>query len=153
LCGGADLARLRSWERAGLLATPVRGTGTLPGLHSLARQYGVPELAAPLPFARVAPVRPPARVVLEEAGIPPVVDCPRGAGRLRLVTFDPTRPPFRGSALEEPFWQEWGYWGPNYLGDASAAMALSDAYEQTRRRLRLAPPLGMLGSLWLGYLL
>jgi hypothetical protein len=153
LCGGVDLARLASWERAGLLATPIRGTGVLPGLHSLARQYGVPELAAPLPFARVGPVRPPARVVLEEGGVPLVVDRPFGAGKLRLVTFDPTRPPFRGSALEEPFWQEWGYWGPGYLGDASASMELSSAHQQMRRRLKMAPPLGTLCLLGVGYLL
>jgi hypothetical protein len=153
LCGGIDLARLRSWERAGLLSAPVQGTGTLAGLHSLARQYGVQELAAPIPIALLGPVTPPARVVLEEGGVPLVVDRPFGAGKLRLVTFDPTRPPFRGSALEEPFWQEWGYWGPGYLGDAGASMEQSSAHQRARRRLRMLPPLGALCLLWAGYLL
>src|SRR5204862_396991 len=36
LCGGTDRARLAGWERAGLLAVPVTGVRTLPGLFSAA---------------------------------------------------------------------------------------------------------------------
>jgi hypothetical protein len=154
VCGGADLGRLQGWERAGLLAAPVRGPRVVPGLRSLAQRYGVPPVAGPIPVADVGAVLPPARVALEEDGIPLVVERPLGGGLLYLLTFDPTRPPFRGSPLERPFWQEW----LGREGDRSIILGVNletgNAYQQKLRSLHLLPAsIGMVLGIWLGYLL
>jgi hypothetical protein len=153
VCGGPDLGRLHGWEQAGLLAAPVRGTGVVPACRSLAQRYGVPPLLAPLPVADVGVVAPPARVALAEGGVPLVIERPLGAGLLILLTFDPTRPPFRGSAIERPFWQEWLGREAVEFEDAGFAPEASPAFERVRRQLSLLPPsLGALTGIWLGYL-
>jgi hypothetical protein len=154
LCGGPDPARLRGWERAGLLAAPARGTRVVRELRALAQRYGAPPLAGPIPVAGVGVVAPPARVALEEGGIPLVVERPLGTGLLIFVTFDPTRPPFRGSRLERAFWQEWLGRGGDEFWDVGLDPESAAAYRQTMRRLHLLPPpMGVILGIWLGYLL
>lgn len=154
VCGGADQARLRGWEQAGLLAAPVRGIRTVPGLRGLARRYGRADLVSPIAVADVGAVSPPARILLAERGLPLVIERPLGAGRLLFVTFDPTRPPFRGSALERPFWQEWAIGGQESFTGIAAPVEEADAYVALQRRLHLLPPgVGLLAGVWLGYLL
>jgi hypothetical protein len=126
----------------------------LPALRVLAQRYGAPPVRAPMMVADVGAVPLPARVVLEEEGVPLAVERPLGTGRLVFLTFDPTRPPFRGSSLERPFWQEWlantepEYWDVGFVPETSTA------YERARRRLALAPlSLGAMIGIWLGYLL
>lgn len=154
VCGGADLARLRGWDRAGLLAVPARGARTVPGLAALAQRYGLTTQLSPLSVADVGAVRPPARALLVEHGIPLVIERPLGAGKLLFLTFDPTRPPFRGSPLEAPFWQEWARRGDDGFLGIAAIVAEGDAYHQLQRRLHMVPPtVGMLAGFWIGYML
>lgn len=154
VCGGAGVGRLQGWERAGLLATLVRGTRVLPGMRSLGERYGVRAPAGPLPIAAVGVVSPPARVALEEGGIPLVIERPLGTGLLALVTFDPTRPPFRGSPLERLFWQEWLGRGADNSPDVGVNPEMGDAYRLRLRQLHLLPPsLGSILGLWMGYLI
>jgi hypothetical protein len=126
----------------------------VPGLAALAQRYGLTPRLSPLPVTDVGAVRPPARTLLAERGIPLVIERPLGAGKLLFLTFDPTRPPFRGSPLEAPFWQEWARRGDDgFLGIASI-FAEGDAYRRLQRRLHLVPPpAGVLAGLWIGYML
>jgi hypothetical protein len=154
ISGGADRDRVRSWERAGLLAAPVRGQRRLDGLPTLARRYGVAPLAGPIPIADVGPVAPPARVLLEEGGVPILVERPLGLGTLLFLAFDPTRAPFRGSALERAFWQEWGTRREEHPIDAYLFVDERESFQALQRRVGLQPPsAGVLVAVWLGYAL
>lgn len=154
LCGGADLDRLRGWQRAGLLPLPVRGTRRLPGLSEVAQRYEAPPVAGPLAIADVGPIAFPARVLLAEQGVPLIVAAHRGLGTVLFVTFDPTRPPVRGARLETAFWREWEVWSDEGVARLAVVSGPTSAYRRVRRELGMEPPsIGLVAALSLLYLL
>lgn len=138
VCGGSDLARLRGWERVGLLAVPVQGVRRLPGLRTMALRYGGGR-TGPLDIADVS-IGPSTRVLLEEGGIPLVVERRVGIGRLILVTLDPAASGFHPSSLERPFWQELWARDDRDLYGTWVGLDESHSYHAVRESAGIEPP-------------
>jgi len=123
LTGGANWARLKDPFFNDLLPVEVAGSADMNSFGALASIYGA-SLSGAAVISKAA-LRPEAKGLVTQAGLPLVAEITRGSGRVIFLAFDVMQPPFRGWQGQTLLWND-------LLGRAGEATPLVQAALSSR---------------------